>query len=225
MIASWTAVERSSGDREASVLGNLLLYLSIFLPHWWPILSAGGLLGIDAVCQRHWAWGKRQLDRIPAPRRQQLEFGILFLAVFYAGYAAWSDEHASRLAEGPYHQNVLYWEPLTSNEISSLRAKLVKITPEPVIIACETPNCKNLAESFGTAFREADWQDVKFIFHGGLGITGAYGLAVNPGDEQTAAIIEAIESTTTLKVQPPSYMRNQIKADPGVFFVIGSKPF
>lgn len=205
---------------------NLYLYISLFWPYFWPLaVGAGGLFGIDTFCQHYWRWGKRQLDRMPAPQRRRVEFGLLFFAVLYAGFAAWSDEHASRLAEHQVTKDAMYWEPLTSDEISSLQAKFSRISPELVVIACETPNCKDLAESFITAFRTAQWQDVKPIFHGGLGITGASGLVINPGDEQTTKIIAAIESSTSLTVRPPSYMRNQVQSEPGIFFVIGAKPF
>ena len=50
-------------------------------------------------------------------------------------------------------------------------------------------------------------------------------LLLEPGDERTSEIIAAIEDTTPLKVQPPSYDRSQAKADPDVFFVIDAKPF
>ena len=86
------------------------------------------------------------------------------------------------------------WAPLTSDEISALQTRLKHITPEVVTIACETPNCKDLANSFETAFSKAGWRDIKIVFGGGLGITGQTGLNLFPGDAITADIIAAIET-------------------------------
>jgi hypothetical protein len=144
--------------------------------------------------------------------------GTISIAAIAAAASVWMLQPKMTFSE-------VRWEPLTSSEISALETNLSKIEPEPVIIACETPNCKDLAKSFSRAFIEAGWHDTKLLFQGGMGITGVSGMSMNPGDDRTTAIISAIEKTTSLKIQPPSYSRTEVKTGPGVFFVIGAKPF
>lgn len=118
-------------------------------------------------------------------------------------YAALQNSSQAEMARLEAKINASHWSPFTPNEISALQSRLSKIPPEPVVIGCETLKCKDLSESFGTAFRLAGWDDVEFICHGGLGISGVSGLLLEPGDERTSEIIAAIEDTTPLKVQPP----------------------
>jgi hypothetical protein len=76
-------------------MSNLFQYLfSAFWPKWWPVVTIGSLLGVDAFVSAFWPWGKRQLDRIPHDLRFRLEVILLFFSVFYGGYAAWSEERA-----------------------------------------------------------------------------------------------------------------------------------
>jgi len=56
-------------------------------------VSAGGLLGLDALIRGRWKWGEKQLDRIPQDWRRRIEVAVFIGAVFYAGYSAWSDEY------------------------------------------------------------------------------------------------------------------------------------
>jgi hypothetical protein len=77
-------------------MSDFFVYVfSAFWPKWWPVVTIGSLLGLDAFVTAFWPWGKRKLDRIPHNVRFRLEITLLFISVFYAGYAAWSEDHAS----------------------------------------------------------------------------------------------------------------------------------
>jgi hypothetical protein len=75
-------------------MSDFFLYVfSAFWPKWWPVVTVGSLLGIDAFVSAFWPWGKRQLDRIPHNNRVRIEVILLFVSIFYAGFAAWDEEH------------------------------------------------------------------------------------------------------------------------------------
>jgi hypothetical protein len=116
------------------------------------------------------------------------------------------------------------WQPLTPTEIESMTDLLSTLEPERVRIACETIHCKELALTFEKAFRNAKWPDVKTVFSGGLGITGQAGLVIYPGDDETDKITSAVESASSLKVTSRPYTRTK-SDDPGIWFIIGTKPF
>jgi hypothetical protein len=219
-------------------MGNFFAYLAAFLPYWWPLVTAGGLLGIDALIRGRWAWGTKQLNRIPARTRRHLEFTALLLAVFYAGFAAWQDEHAAReLAEHSSSataitdlQNQLAkfraaeWLSLSDDAKAKLRAKLALISSHPITIACETRNCKRLSDDVATTFRAAHWGNVTELHRGGFDITGRTGIFIEPNSDISRSIKNAIETTTTLKVEVDTFVQ-QLKGNYEVTLVIGTKPF
>jgi hypothetical protein len=64
-----------------------------FWPKWWPVVSAFALFGLEPVVKAYWPWGARQLDRLSAQTRRRIEIFILVVAVFYAGFSSWLEEH------------------------------------------------------------------------------------------------------------------------------------
>jgi hypothetical protein len=93
------SIVRSSrgGDRcDARQMTDFLLYGQLFWRNWWPVVSAGSLLGLDEIAKRWFPIIKARLDRLPERMRRYVELTVLIFAVFYGGYAAWSCEHASR---------------------------------------------------------------------------------------------------------------------------------
>jgi hypothetical protein len=79
-------------------MGNIYLYATAFFGHWWPLVSAGSLLGFQEFVERYWAWGNQRYQKvIPAEKRGRIKVAALLLACLYSGYLAWSDEHTSLL--------------------------------------------------------------------------------------------------------------------------------
>ena len=76
-------------------MGLLYEYVAAFFWHWWPLVTAGSLLGISEYVERYWQWGSTQLKRIPVDKRRQAKAGALLIACLYAGFLAWGDEHAA----------------------------------------------------------------------------------------------------------------------------------
>jgi hypothetical protein len=74
-------------------MGGFFLYISALGPKVWGIVSAGALLGLDPFIRAQWPWGAKQLDRIPPRVRRGLELALLAIAIFYAGFSAWHDDH------------------------------------------------------------------------------------------------------------------------------------
>src|SRR5260370_37322480 len=79
-------------------MGDFGDYLAAVGPLWWGIVSAGGLFGFDEFAQRVLPHTKRWLDRQIAPeRRRKIEYGLIVVAVFFAGFYAWQGEHREKL--------------------------------------------------------------------------------------------------------------------------------
>ncbi len=79
-------------------MGDLYQFLQAFVSHWWPLVSAGSLLGIEEFAERYWGWLSEKLKKIPDGRRNKLKLTAMVIAAFYSGFLAWSDEHNARIA-------------------------------------------------------------------------------------------------------------------------------
>lgn len=91
-------VELTMGD-----FGDYLLALG---PLWWGIVSAGGLFGLDEFLGRIAPNAKTWLDRKLAPHyRRKIEYGLLVVAVFAAGFFTWQGEHRE-LSKARHEQGV-----------------------------------------------------------------------------------------------------------------------
>jgi hypothetical protein len=62
-------------------------------------MGAGAFYGLDAVLAAWWPWAKEKLDAVPKPIRRRIEAGLIMLAILYAGFEAWSDEHRNFMKE------------------------------------------------------------------------------------------------------------------------------
>jgi hypothetical protein len=57
----------------------------------------GSIIVLDSFVSAFWPWGKRELDRIPPKIRFEIEVILLYITIFYAGYAAWHEEPSKSL--------------------------------------------------------------------------------------------------------------------------------
>jgi hypothetical protein len=76
---------------------SIYFYASADFWHWWPLVSAGSLLGVEEFLERYAPWAS--LRKLPDKWRNGLKIAALVLSVFYSGYLAWSDEHQRAEAE------------------------------------------------------------------------------------------------------------------------------
>lgn len=116
------------------------------------------------------------------------------------------------------------WAPISPAESVALKASLAKISPEPVLIACATINCKALTESIAAAFKGAGWPNITVQLRGGFDVTGVTGLVLEPAEKETNDIRTAIQGATKLEIPVPQDKRSGAFM-PGLFFAIGEKPF
>lgn len=75
-------------------------YITAFWPHWWPVVIAGTYLGFDEIVCAWFPRMRRHLDKVPERWRRRFSVAALFLALFYAGFQAWQEEHTAKIAFG-----------------------------------------------------------------------------------------------------------------------------
>jgi hypothetical protein len=209
-------------------MGEIYLYAKDFLGHWWPLVSAGSLLGLEEYVERCWRSGAENLKKIPDARRKQARIAALLLASFYSGYLAWDDEHKARLeaeskvptkteAPSPYK-----WPMLTPEETVALRDKIREIDPGPVSVSCAEDDCGDLARSFRDIFDGLHWKVMCCHFPFGGFDPGIHLWAENPTQRRVAHDIEQA-TNGRLKVDMAEHFTWDVKKYP-LQITIGSKP-
>lgn len=106
-------------------MGNVYLYISSVALHWWPLVTAGSLFGLEEFAQRYCAPLKRLLDKIPDDRRKNFRTLALIVAALYSGYLAWSDEHEARI-KAEKHVEDLSIGPLRQIDLPILHGTIIK---------------------------------------------------------------------------------------------------
>ncbi len=125
---------------------------------------------------------------------------------------------------GESTSSVLRWSALTSSETSALAARLRFVPPADIVVACETLNCRDLADGLAAILQKTPGWKVSILHRGGLDITGVTGIRLNPNEPAAQALKEAIEATTSLKVEIGPDVRKDMGTDQ-TFLVVGNRPF
>jgi hypothetical protein len=77
---------------------DFLLYIWTFGWDWWPAVAAGAYLGLDDAARKWFPSVEARLDKVSGWWRRRIAMAVLVGTVFYAGFTAWHEERASRLA-------------------------------------------------------------------------------------------------------------------------------
>jgi hypothetical protein len=117
-------------------------------------------------------------------------------------------------------ENRWTWAALTPSESDSLYEKLRGKEQYSFHIACNRPECSNLAISFDRLFKRLGWPS--FVGDGGFLATGVTGILINPADAGAKLLKSAIETTTILRPDLGS-LRGKDTTSP-IMLVIGTKP-
>ena len=115
------------------------------------------------------------------------------------------------------------WAPLSGNEKANLVSALKLLQPQSIMIACETVNCEVLSDELVAAFQDAGWSASK-LHSGGLATTRADGISLSPIEDGTKYLKEAIENTTSLKINLGPDRREDWGTNPP-YLVVGTKTF
>lgn len=211
---------------------------------WLAILWAGSIGGALAVgCYIAWASGQMPLQ-FAAPgiaigllamagasiyafekrpsnvwRPGPILLGIAALTWALVGWQTWMFFHWP--SDGA---SVEKWAPLTSSQAEGLASRVRFIPPEDIVVACETRNCKDLADGIADILQKTPAWKVSILHRGGLDITGVTGIRLNPNEPATAALKDAIEATTGLAVTLGPDSRKDIGSNQS-FLVVGARPF
>ena len=202
-------------------------FIGDLLWNFWTV-SIGVVLAVEPVMRWLWpgydAWAA---DYLTPDHRKQLPRGAALLAFVMANYIAYhgakvETRTANDRAAQADRTSESKWSALTSAETAAFRARVQTIPPEDIIVACETPNCKDLADGIGNILKSTPGWKVENYHGGGIFITGISGLELNPNDPTTVALKDAIEATTGLAVKMGPDVRS---AGQRSMLIVGTKPF
>jgi hypothetical protein len=161
---------------------------------------------------------------LPVEGRRKLFIGIAIVAFVYANFRAF-DDVSTKLDEATRNQGAENrWPGLTSDEIRALRDQVRKLPPETITVACESINCRDLADGIADLLANMPGWKVTKLHQGGWGITGVTGIRIEPHEPATENLQKAIESATKWKVDLVETSRAQMNSTE-TFMVVGIKPF
>lgn len=113
------------------------------------------------------------------------------------------------------------WAALTDSQIEALYDDLRDKGQYSFFIACNRPECSQLAGSFDQLFRRLRWPSS--IGDGGILATGVEGILVNPGDDQASKLLKhALEANTYLRIELGP--KRQAQTTSPTMLIIGTKP-
>jgi hypothetical protein len=135
-------------------MSELYLYFTAFWSKWWAIVSAFALFAIEPIVEAYWPWGHKQLERLSKTTRTKIEIVIIAGAFFYAGFAAWSEEHEARLKAETISGNPGGSWQLTAEQRAKLSSGLRLAAGEKYSIEINSvPSCET-CEEFAQELRE-----------------------------------------------------------------------
>jgi hypothetical protein len=170
-------------------------------------------------------FGARLNLRFPQDRRRPLFIFIAMLAFMYANFRVF-DDLSTKLEEAKHTSGSDdHWPALTSDQVTALRSQARELRPELLTVACETINCRDLADGIADVLAGLPGWKVTKLHRGGFDITGVVGIKLVPNEPGTQRLQSAIEKTTNLKVDLGDETRAQMGGDAGVYMTVGSKPF
>ena len=135
-------------------MGELLQYVGEFWTGFWPLFSAGAVYGLDEVLTSRWPAGKAWLERRASQaNRRRVEYVLVLLATFYAGFTVYQGEHAKRLTA---EQKVA--SPISQSTFDRMNADLLeargKIDSQAATIAAQQGQIDQQKKQLGTL---QDW--------------------------------------------------------------------
>jgi hypothetical protein len=196
--------------------------------YWWVALAV--LLGIERIAERAAPtfWQRRVDPWFTSARRKQVLIAFALLAFVIGNFRAWDEE---RQAKEAAEQKLVsaapseaWWPVLTEAEKTALAGRVRSIEPEDIVVACETVNCKELADGIAVILQRTTGWKVEILHHGGMDITGVTGIQIDPNEPATQSLKEAIEATTMLKVTMGPDTRKDYGRSRSIL-VVGTKPF
>ncbi|WP_298258524.1 hypothetical protein [Bradyrhizobium sp.] len=204
-------------------------FVGDLLWNFWTV-SIGIVLAIEPVVRWFWpgydAWATGYLT---ADHRRQLTRIAAILAFLMANYIAYHGAKVEMRASNDRvtqadKNNEAKWPALTTSEIAAFRARAQGIPPEHIVVACETVNCRDLADGLANALKTVPGWKVEILHRGGLDITGVTGIQINPNEAATVSLKNSIEATTGLTVTMGPDTRKDVGGNQS-FLVVGNKPF
>jgi hypothetical protein len=169
-------------------------------------------------------FGARLNLRFSQDRRRPLFVAIAILAFVYANFRAF-DDLSIKLEEAKHASGSDdRWPALTSEQATALRSHARELHPGSLTVACETINCRDLADGIADVLAGLPAWNVTKLHRGGFDITGVVGIKLFPNEPETQRLQSVIEKATNLKVDLGDETRAQM-GGAEVYMTVGSKPF
>jgi hypothetical protein len=115
------------------------------------------------------------------------------------------------------------WKPLTEKESTDIVEKLRPLVSSKIVLSCSQLECRDLAQSLKSAFKQAGWSDTELSV-GGVDTVGIDGVAIYPQDAISRTLREIIETSTDMSVTLYGEER-KVTDYPATYISIGPKPF
>lgn len=117
-------------------------------------LLAGGPYFVDAIVKKAWPSGAEWLNTFVGPKiRRNIEIVFIVLAIFFAGFIAWRDEHHARLiAEGHFPIN-RHLTDVDRNNLATVFEGHNQEIPLIIISSIDNSEAIRYAHEFYTEFK------------------------------------------------------------------------
>lgn len=204
-----------------AMFGTGLLQSAAHDWYFGPIFTLGGGLGLMSI--HPLIRPKLQIMRSNRSLWAVITVTWIFLAA-NVGFAIY--DHLWPKAATPISaSSPERWPSFTPTQADALASRIRFIPPEDIVVACETLNCRDLADGIAEILQKTPGWHVSILHRGGLDITGVTGIQLNPNEPATEALRDAIESTAGLAVRLGPDTRKDLGNDTRTFLVVGTRPF
>jgi hypothetical protein len=198
-----------------------------FTTSWWygAIYVVGGGVGVMSITPLL----RPKLSPLRSPRSLWAATIVtwLFLAA-NLGFAVYDHIWPAQRAEttaNPAPISPERWPALTKTEATAFAARVRFVPPQSIVVACETINCRDLADGIAEILLKTPGWKVEILHRGGMDITGVSGIHLNPSEPATETLRDALEATTSVKVTVGPDTRKDMGTESRIFLTVGSRPF
>jgi hypothetical protein len=209
---------------EPSLLARITDFASVVLWNWKGLL-AGLFLVTGPVLQLLPSRAREWIDnKLPPEPRRRILIGLCLAFLLVSFFQAY-DDVSTRLRNTQANNEILKnrWQPLSAQEITSLRLKIRNLKKPPaLVVMCNDAGCFDLQQSFLAAVEGLDWNERPDL----MLVQPFRGIHISTAHQEYQELANAIEAATNgrLKVQFNHRTTGHVAMDDEVHIAVGRKP-